>query len=186
VEAGLGQALFDDGRGGLLVGFAGEEIEVRHAFADVLGVGAGMHGGGSFDGNRWEERAVNDGFGETVAFPGPVVDVNAGVLPLGKTRRENFGKEVGGFGCVGASGVAFKDGGVPKGVKIWHERVVHFMGTAAEIADWNAIAALVVVSGGVEWHVQMVNCSAMALVTQPSAPQYGSIAPRGAPRGMLM
>lgn len=74
----MGQALLDDGRSGLLVRFASEEVEVQHPFADSVGVGTGMHRGGSFNG---DSRAVDDGLRESVALPGPIVDVNTRKSP---------------------------------------------------------------------------------------------------------
>src|SRR5579871_6851195 len=80
---GLRDAFLDNGSGYLLVIFAGIEMQAHHARADIVGVRTGMNLRGSFYRDGRSKLAVDEGFGEIVAFPGPIVDMDACFLPVG-------------------------------------------------------------------------------------------------------
>ena len=156
-DTSLRDALADNGGCGGLVFCASGELEMEHALANVVGVGAGMDGKRRFDrdlGDKWSE---DEGLGKIVTFPSPSIEMNAGRLPFGVIARKNFGEEMGELGRISAFHVAFGDVGIPNGMEVRGEGVVVLLRASAEITDGSAVAALVVIGGGVQGHVKVTD-----------------------------
>src|SRR5215469_109745 len=140
-------------RSRILIGRAGVEMQLHHALADVTGIGAGMNRRRGFDRDLRHQLAIGKFFGKIVTLPSPVLHMNARSLPLGDLRSERVLEKIGVFQGIGGFHIAFQNADVPRGVEIGDERVVVFVGPAAEVADRDTIAALVAVGGRMQRHV---------------------------------
>src|SRR6266550_4439439 len=131
---------------------------VEHALSHVIAVRAALQLHARLDADFFREGTVDRGLRSLVAFPDPVVHLDARSFPGGALRLKLLVQLVGVPERVGDFHVAFHNLGVPDLMKV----------------------------GRIIFTFRMACCSSMARVTHPSAPQYSRSSLLCFPRGISM
>src|SRR5208282_585920 len=116
-----------------------------------------MHADRRFHRDFGCQFAVSHGFRRVVALPSPVFEMNSRLLPLNHFSAKNLLEVFREFRGIGAFHLALEDGGVPYSMQIGREIFMRLMGPAPEVLNRHTVPAKVVVSGGMQRHVQITD-----------------------------